>query len=232
MLAPHELKNKAFGRSFKGYNTSEVDEYVDFLIEKYTELYKENAELDRKLRIVTTSYDELRQEEEAIRSTLVSAQKMSNRIIGDANERADVIVTAVKERCAKVVADFHEQIEAEKQEMWRIRSAIVDFKKDVFELYGKHIEELQSISVNELDQIVLPDESEIIGKIYSDVAGALEQESAISEAQAKAKPKDEPLPDETAEVRGAALEDTGDNDNNNAGDSDSPAEPTDGKGDN
>ncbi len=204
MLAPHELKNKAFTRSIKGYSPAEVDEYIEFLLQKYTELYKENAELDRKLRIVTTSYDELRQEEEAIRSTLVSARKMSDRIIADANERADVIVSAVRERCERVVDEFNERIEQEKQQMWHIRSAIVEFKKNVFELYGKHVEELQSISVNELDEITLPDEREIVNRILSDVGDAVRQEY---EQSATAVDGTEPLPEESREAMTAALED-------------------------
>ena len=40
MLAPHELKNKQFQKTFKGYNPQEVDEYLAFVLEKYTELYR------------------------------------------------------------------------------------------------------------------------------------------------------------------------------------------------
>ena len=47
MLPPHELKNKTFGKAMRGYNPVEVDEYIEFLIEKYTELYRENDELER-----------------------------------------------------------------------------------------------------------------------------------------------------------------------------------------
>ena len=59
MLAPHELKNKQFSKSLKGYNPQEVDAYIEFLLEKYTEAYRENNELERKLRIVVTNLDEI-----------------------------------------------------------------------------------------------------------------------------------------------------------------------------
>lgn len=221
MLAPHELKNKAFSRSLKGYSPAEVDEYIEFLLQKYTELYKENAELDRKLRIVTTSYDELRQEEEAIRNTLVSARKMSDRIIADANERADVIVSAVRERCERVVDEFNERIEQEKQQMWRIRSAIVEFKKNVFELYGKHVEELQSISVNELEEIVLPDEHEIVSKIFSDVGDAVRRE--YEQSAASSDRSGDALTEESFEAMTAALEDDAQPENKKAKNINNPA---------
>ena len=106
MLAPHELKNKSFTKTMRGYNPQEVDEYIDFLVENYTSLYRENSELERKLKIVVTNLDELKDEEESIRSTLLKSQKLSEKIIRDANEKADVITSSIKDRCDAIIADF------------------------------------------------------------------------------------------------------------------------------
>ena len=48
MIAPHELKNKEFSKSLRGYSTVEVDEHIAFLLEKYTELYRLNDELENE----------------------------------------------------------------------------------------------------------------------------------------------------------------------------------------
>lgn len=191
MLAPHELKNKAFTKSLKGYNTAEVDDYIEFLIGKYTEAYRENNELDRKLRVVVNNLDEIKDEEESIRSTLISAQKMAEKIIRDANERADIITGAIKDRCDAVIAEFKEQLQKEKEEMWTIRTRILDFKKDVFELYREHIEELQGLSVNEIEDIVLPKEDVIVSKIFTEVKGTIETELKKS-AEAEPQMADDP----------------------------------------
>ena len=95
MLAPHELKNKPFSKSVRGYNPAEVDEYIELLIEKYTELYRENNELERKLKSVGSKLDQMRDEEESIRSTLLNAQKMAEKIVTDANTRADAITASI-----------------------------------------------------------------------------------------------------------------------------------------
>ena len=63
MMAPHELKNKAFQKEFRGYNVSEVDEYINFLLEKYTEVYRENNELQSKLKTVASKLEEISDEE-------------------------------------------------------------------------------------------------------------------------------------------------------------------------
>ncbi len=180
MLAPHELKNKTFSKSIKGYNPAEVDEYIEFLIGKYTEVYRENNELERKLHVVVTNLDEIKDEEESIRSTLLSAQKMADKIVKDAGDRADVITGAIKERCDAVIAEFKEQLKAEKEEMWELRSRIVDFKKELFDLYRGHIESIKSVSVNEIDEIVLPNEDALVARIFTDVKQGI-QENADSD---------------------------------------------------
>lgn len=176
MLAPHELKNKSFGKSLKGYNVSEVDDYINFLIDKYTEVYRENIELDRKLRIVVTNLDEIRDEEESIRNTLVSAQKMGEKIIRDANERADIITESIKKRCDAVIEDFKAQIAKEKEELWNVRATVLDFKKKLFDAYRQQIEDVRNISVNELEELVLPSDSELVGKIFGEVKATIEEE--------------------------------------------------------
>ena len=185
MLAPHELKNKPFSKSIKGYNPAEVDEYIEFLIGKYTEVYRENNELERKLHVVVTNLDEIKDEEESIRSTLISAQKMADKIVKDASDRADVITGAIKERCDAVIAEFKEQLAAEKEEMWELRARIVDFKKQLFDMYRGHIESIKNVSVNELDEIVLPDEDAVVARIFTDVKQGIEE--VDTEAQKAAK---------------------------------------------
>ena len=185
MLAPHELKNKPFSKSIKGYNPAEVDEYIEFLIGKYTEVYRENNELERKLHVVVTNLDEIKDEEESIRSTLISAQKMADQIVKDASDRAEVITGAVKERCDAVIAEFKEQLKAEKEEMWELRTRIVEFKKQLFDMYRGHIESVKNVSVNEIDEIVLPDEDAVVARIFTDVKQGVEESNSKAEAAAK-----------------------------------------------
>ncbi len=209
MLAPHELKNKAFSKAVRGYSPAEVDDHIEFLIEKYTELYRENAELNRKLGIVVTKLDEIQEEEASIRSTLVSAQKMGEKIIKDATDKADLITDSIKDRCEAVIVDFKRRMVAEKEELWKLRTGVLDFKQEIFELYRKHIEELQGISVNSLEEIVLPNESAIVETILSDVAEAVKSDSIESRKEAEqdnlnpATPVEEETKDDDAVIPAA-----------------------------
>ena len=76
MVSPHELKNKAFTRVMRGYNPAEVDEHFDFLLSTYTDLYKENDELHRRIVKLEEQLEQYTKDSEAIRSALLNAQKV------------------------------------------------------------------------------------------------------------------------------------------------------------
>jgi len=104
MLPPHELKGKDFTRVVRGYNPVEVDEHIKFIIEKYTELYRENDELERKLKTANARLEQFKSDEESIRSALINAQRASAKITTEANERAEIIIRSAKTSCDRIIA--------------------------------------------------------------------------------------------------------------------------------
>lgn len=146
MLPPYELQNKPFKTAIKGYNTTEVDEHIDFVIEKYTELYRAYNELERKYAAGEAELDQFRKNEDAIRRALVNAQNAGNRIMKEADDRSELILQSTKEKCAKILNDFQKEIENQQDTLQALKSQVADFKSRMFTLYGQHIEFLEKIS--------------------------------------------------------------------------------------
>ncbi|MGI6203079.1 MAG: DivIVA domain-containing protein [Eubacteriales bacterium] len=151
MLPPHELKNKNFSRVLRGYNSVEVDEHINFIIEKYTELYRQNDELERKLKLAEAQLAEFRADEESIRSALVNAQKASAKIISEANDRADIILRSARNNCNKIIASFRGELQKQRQELLELRRAVAEFKTRLFEQYQQHITYIEQISPDDED---------------------------------------------------------------------------------
>ena len=182
MLAPHELKNREFTKSLRGYSTVEVDEHIDFIIEKYSELYRENVVLEKKLRLTEAQLDAMKGEEESIRSALVNAQKASTRIINEANERADVIMRSAKNSCDRLIAEFKANIKKETERLNEARKEVAAFKAALFEEYQAHIELIEKIApdiapVPSDDRTAEELSAAVIERIKNDLAG---KESVIS----------------------------------------------------
>ena len=105
MIPPQELKNKNFTRAGKGYDMADVDEYMDFIVEKYSEIYSQCDKYDKKLRIVSARISEIQSEEETIRKLSISTQKHCDRLIAEAEETARETILSAQETAAEIIGD-------------------------------------------------------------------------------------------------------------------------------
>ena len=108
MLSPGELKKRQFSRSLRGYSVSEVDEHMSFILEKYTEIYQRNDELEKELARLQAEYERLLANEDAIRRAMVNAQREERKIIDEANDRASLILRTAKLNTDRMLSEFKE----------------------------------------------------------------------------------------------------------------------------
>lgn len=103
MLTPQEVSARSFTKTMMGgYNMTMVDEFLDELTDDYTSLYKENASLKAKMKVLVEKVEEYRATEDSMRATLLTAQRMADSIIKEAEEKRDGILrqaeTAAREK--------------------------------------------------------------------------------------------------------------------------------------
>lgn len=117
MMTPQEVANCTFAKSMVGgYNMASVDDFLDKLTEDYSALYKENAALKAKLKMTVDKMAEYRETEDAIRSTLLTAQKMSNAMISEAEQKRDAMIGDATAAARSRMAELQQQIaEAERR---------------------------------------------------------------------------------------------------------------------
>ena len=146
MLSPGEMKKRQFTKVLRGYSMSEVDEHIDFILEKYEELYKRNDELEKEIARLNTDLEQLKASEDAIRRAMVNAQKEERKIIDEANDRASLIMRTAKLNSDRILADFRSQIREERVTLYKLRRAVREFKENTLRQYQMHLEFLNQIS--------------------------------------------------------------------------------------
>lgn len=146
MLSPSELKKRQFGRSLRGYSVSEVDEHMNFVLEKYTELYQRNDELEKELARLRGELEQLKANEDAIRRAMVNAQREERKIIDEANDRASLIMRTTKLNTDRMLSEFKAKIREERVVLHKLRSAVREFKENSLKQYQLHLEFLNQIS--------------------------------------------------------------------------------------
>ena len=96
MLTPQDITDKVFVKAvFGGYDMTGVDDFLEEINTDYTALYKENAILKGKLKVLVEKVEEYRSTEDAMRMALLTAQRMGEEITAEANKQKEEMLRGV-----------------------------------------------------------------------------------------------------------------------------------------
>ena len=95
MFTPQQIEQISFNKAtFGGYDMKDVDEFLEPLTEDYVTLYKENALLKSKMRVLVSKLEEYRQNEASMKDAIVNAQKT-----------CDMMVKEAEAKCTQMLSD-------------------------------------------------------------------------------------------------------------------------------
>ena len=98
MLTPQQIDQISFGRAtFGGYDMDDVDEFLTPLTEDYVTLYKENALLKSKMRVLVGKLEEYRKNEASMKEAIANAQKTCDKLVRDAEVKAAQMLSNANE---------------------------------------------------------------------------------------------------------------------------------------
>lgn len=147
MLTPQEVAEHAFSKaSFGGYNMAMVDEFLDLVTADYTSLYKENATLKAKMKVLADKVEEYRATEEAMRRAMLSAQKAADEMVTSAEAQAASIVSDAEHEAKDKIAAIRQEVESEQLRLTAAQNATAAYIAKLKDLYQNEMEYLASLS--------------------------------------------------------------------------------------
>ena len=88
MFTPQEIQEKTFTKAvFGGYDMQTVDDFLEPLTEDYITLYKENAVLKSKMKVLVEKLEEYRSQEQSMRKAILSAQRTADAMVAEAEKK-------------------------------------------------------------------------------------------------------------------------------------------------
>ena len=156
MFTPQQIEQISFGKAtFGGYNMDDVDAFLEPLTEDYITLYKENALLKSKMRVLVGKLEEYRKNEASMKEAIAEAQKTCDQMVKEAENRcaqmlgnasataventrsnADALIAAENQRVEEArraasakIDEIQEQMRACITALERIKKANVPHKK-------------------------------------------------------------------------------------------------------
>ena len=135
MLTPQEVSGRAFSKAaFGGYNMAMVDEFLDELTDDYTSLYKENAALKAKLKVLVDKVEEYRATEDSMRAALLTAQRMANTMVEEAEEKKKAMLAGAEDEARAKIGALQSDVELEQRRLNAAKAATAEFLQKTREL--------------------------------------------------------------------------------------------------
>jgi cell division initiation protein len=103
MLTPLDIHNKEFGRSLRGYNEDEVNEFLDRVIKDYEALIRENRNLEEKVVTLEERLGHFHNLEDTLAKSIIVAQETAEEVKSNARKEAHLIVKEAEKNADRII---------------------------------------------------------------------------------------------------------------------------------
>ena len=102
-LTPLDIKKQAFKKVMRGYDTIEVDTFMDMLANEFEDLLKQQKEARDKAVELETQLKDYRQIEKTLQQTLLQAQETTSKTYEAARREAELITRDAELKAVKIL---------------------------------------------------------------------------------------------------------------------------------
>ena len=92
MIMPIDIDKKEFSRDKRGYNSREVDEFLDIIVADYEKILNDNRSMAHKIKALEKQLEEAQKDDNAMLETLETAKKLMADISASAERRAELMM--------------------------------------------------------------------------------------------------------------------------------------------
>ena len=144
-ITPVDVRNQQFGKSFRGYDPSEVDSYLEMVCSSLEDLIKENAGLKEKLSSVESTLIGYRDLEGNLKAALVTAQKSAEEIRENATKEAQLLMRETKLKADRNLEETHNTLSGLKKQIADLQNTKREYLARLKSLVETHLRVLESM---------------------------------------------------------------------------------------
>lgn len=139
---------KKFDKNFNGYNVSQVNAFVDDVVDKVDDMITKMKEKDLVIDRLTKELEHYKNMDATLNRAVVMAEEASNKYKENSLNESDLIITEAKKNANRIINDALMKAEHIEEESARLRRNIVTYKRRM-----KGLIEQQSEIIDDLDKI-------------------------------------------------------------------------------
>lgn len=103
-LSPLDIKNKTFPIKMRGYNSEEVDDFIDQVITDYEDILTERRELEKALKHAEEKLTYFNELKDALNQSIIVAQDTADKVKESAIRESDLLLSTANSEAKEIVA--------------------------------------------------------------------------------------------------------------------------------
>ena len=146
MITPADIGNKEFSRKVRGYDTEEVDMFLDVITVDLEKLIKENLKLKAQLANVEKSIGTIGDSDITVREMLETAKGIMDDLAVSSEKRAKALVENAEMDAAIIIKDAKMKAEQLADESRELKSTFEKFRRDYGNMLKRYSDEFENMS--------------------------------------------------------------------------------------
>lgn len=142
-IAPIDIAHKTFSRKMMGIDTEEVMDFLRSVSEEMEGLIRERNNLREALREKELAVADYRERDELLKSTITTAQKMSEKIQVDAEREAKLILHDAHQKADMIQRDARDSLKRIYQEITDLKRVRMQFENNMRAVVQSHLTMLE-----------------------------------------------------------------------------------------
>jgi len=142
-LTPVDVQNKVFHRTFRGYNTAQVDEFLNAVTSELEFFIEEREKMRVDIEILTQKVVHYTQIEATLQNALVLAERTAEERRRSAEKEAELIVQQARQEAKEILDGASAQLRQVQAEIEHLRQQRERFALEFEAILRTHLEMLQ-----------------------------------------------------------------------------------------
>ncbi len=108
-INPIDIRHREFKKALRGYDTLEVETFINQIADRMEELLQENDDLKGEIREIRAKLESYTSVENAISETMVTAKQNASQMVRNAEQEAELIVKRAQSDGDKIIKEASER---------------------------------------------------------------------------------------------------------------------------
>lgn len=141
---------RKFDKSLNGYNVSQVNAFVDDVVNQVDNMINKMKQKDMEITRLTNELEHYKNMDATLNRAVVIAEEAANKYKENSLNESDLIVTEAKKNANRIINDALMKAEKIEEDAQRLRRNIITYKRRIKNLIDQQVD-----IVDELDKIDL-----------------------------------------------------------------------------